>query len=113
MAKLESGDSIMADRGFEVDDLLPKGVRCNIPPFLGGRDQLEPLEVLETHGIATLRIHVERAIERLKNFQILSFIPLSSFALAQHIVTACAFLTHFDEPFVRVGGQIRTQIKRK
>lgn len=112
-AKLESGDTIMADRGFEIDDMLPEGVRCNIPPFLGGRDQLEPLEVLETRRIATLRIHVERAIERLKNFQILSFIPLSLFALAQPIVNACAFLTLFDEPLVPVGGQSRTHIRRK
>lgn len=32
---LEHGDSIMADKGFNIDDLLKeKGVGLNIPPFL-------------------------------------------------------------------------------
>ena len=29
------GDSVMADKGFTVEDLLPLGVSLNIPPFLG------------------------------------------------------------------------------
>ena len=45
------GDVIMADRGFEFDDLLPQGVRCNIPPFCV---QLEPEEVLTTRHISTV-----------------------------------------------------------
>lgn len=28
------GDSVMADKGFTVEDLLPLGVKLNIPPFL-------------------------------------------------------------------------------
>ena len=31
------GDSVMADKGFTVEDLLPLGVSLNIPPFLGIR----------------------------------------------------------------------------
>ena len=54
VTKWEFGDSIMADRGFEVEDLLLDGVRCNIPPFLAGRWQLEPEQVLTTQRIATL-----------------------------------------------------------
>ena len=35
---LEKGDSVMADRGFNIqDDLTPLGVRVNIPPFLKGK----------------------------------------------------------------------------
>ena len=34
---LEKGDSVMADRGFNIqDDLTPLGVKVNIPPFLKG-----------------------------------------------------------------------------
>lgn len=29
------GDSVMADKGFTVQDLLPLGVSLNIPPFFG------------------------------------------------------------------------------
>lgn len=31
---LESGDDIMADRGFDIVDDVPAGVGRNIPPFL-------------------------------------------------------------------------------
>ena len=30
---LETGDSIMADKGFELENVLPKYVSLNIPPF--------------------------------------------------------------------------------
>ena len=32
---LEKGDNIMADRGFDIADILPPGVTLNIPPFKG------------------------------------------------------------------------------
>ena len=46
---LEKGDSVMADRGFNIDDLLaPKGVTLNIPPILDGQPQLTRKEVEST-----------------------------------------------------------------
>ena len=47
LKKLEPGDN-MADRGFDIADVLPSGVTLNIPPFRGGRDQLNPEEADET-----------------------------------------------------------------
>ena len=68
---LEPGDSVMADRGFDImEDLAPIGVRLNIPPFLRGKSQLDTKELTETRRIASLRIHVERCMERLKNYHI-------------------------------------------
>lgn len=32
---LNKNDSVMADKGFTIQDLLPLGVSLNIPPFLG------------------------------------------------------------------------------
>ena len=46
--QLESGDNVMADRGFAIEDILPSGVTLNIPPFLGQREQLSAEEVEET-----------------------------------------------------------------
>ena len=61
----------MADRGFEIlDELTLIGVRLNIPPFLRGKTQLSEEELVETRRIASVRIHVERAMERIKNFHI-------------------------------------------
>ena len=46
---LDKGDIIMADRGFDIEeDLILKGVRLNIPPFLRGKQQLNQLELVET-----------------------------------------------------------------
>ena len=61
-----AGDSVMADRGFTIqEELNPLKVRLNIPSFLGGRPQFTAAEVKESQTIASVRIHVERAIKRL------------------------------------------------
>ena len=73
LSLLEPGDNIMADRGFDIADILPHDVSLNIPPFKGKRDQLTPEETEETARIAAVRIHVERAIGRIKNYNILDF----------------------------------------
>ena len=98
--KLEPGDSIMADWGFDIEDMLPKGVTGNIPAFLGGREQLDPGEVLTTRRIATLRIHVERLMERIKNYRIAHFFPAMLCPLAADIIRVCAFLTLFEGPLL-------------
>ena len=68
---LQPGDSVMADKGFDIEDLLrAKGVLLNIPPFLGGNDQFTVQDVLQTKAIANLRIHVERAIRRVKEYHL-------------------------------------------
>ena len=61
-------DSIMADKGFTIQDLLPLGVTLNLPPFLGASAQMAAEDVVATQEIARLRIHVERAINKIKNF---------------------------------------------
>ena len=42
---LKPGDNIMADRGFEITNILPPGVGLNIPSFKGARAQLTAEEV--------------------------------------------------------------------
>ena len=59
---LDPGDSIMADRGYDIMDILPPDVHLNIPPYKGQRDQVTADESEETARIASVRIHVERAI---------------------------------------------------
>ena len=58
---LDYGDNVMADRGFDIADILPDGVLLNIPPFKGSRPQLTAEETEDTVRIAAVRIHVERA----------------------------------------------------
>ena len=73
------GQRIMADQGFIMKDMLEKlGIGLNIPPFMEGRQQLPAEEIEAGRKIASLRIHVERTIGRIKTYRILtSTTPLS------------------------------------
>ena len=97
---VERGDSIMADRGFDIqDDLTPLGVKINIPPFMRGKKQLDSAEMMETRRIASLRIHVEREMERIKNYHIFDrVIPATLTNVAEQIFFVCAVLTNFLPP---------------
>lgn len=92
----------MADRGFTIRDILNNvGVELNIPPFLENRGQLPASEVKAGRQIASLRIHVERAIGRIKNYRILKgTLPLSLARLVNQIVCICAWLTNFQTVLV-------------
>ncbi|KAK6175897.1 hypothetical protein SNE40_014273 [Patella caerulea] len=99
---LVPGDVIMADRGFNIRDVLnSRKVDLIIPPFLAGREKLTPQEEALTKDIAKHRIHVERAIERIKKFRILQkIIPLSLEPLMTQIVFVASCLVNFQEPLV-------------
>ena len=86
----------MADRGFDImDDLAPCGVKLNIPPFLRGRSQLDQRELIKTRRIASLRIHVERCMERIKNFHIFDGVmPLSLMDVADQMFCCYDKLLH-------------------
>lgn len=90
---LEEGDSVMADRGFDIEeDLMLRGVSLNIPPFLRGKSQLSEKELIVTRRIASLRIHVERAMERIKNFHIFDkSIPVSLTDIADRIFLCAVY----------------------
>ena len=93
----------MADRGFTIADLLsPMGVSLNIPSFLRGKDQLSHEEVRESQTIASVRIHVERAIQRIKRFrQIRNEIPLVLHGSVNHIWTISCLLCNFMNPLIK------------
>ena len=97
---LEVGDSIMADRGFIIDDILPAGITLNVPPMLNETGQLTEDERTRTRRIASVRIHVERAIERIKNYQILHDVPNNMHNSINQIFFVCAMLTNFLPPLV-------------
>lgn len=61
----------MADRGFTIHDILPPGVTLNAPPRINDYGQLTESERTTTRRITPVRIHVERTMERMKNYQIL------------------------------------------
>lgn len=88
----------MADRGFTIRDQLNAiKVGLNIPPFMEERGQLPACEVMEGRKIASVRIHVERAINRIKCFSILKgSLPITLSRIANQIVTVCCWLVNFQ-----------------
>ena len=105
---IEKGDHVMADRGFPIQDLLlQKGARLNMPPFTrackhGKGRYLTNKEIKESKSIASLRIHVERAIQRLKSFKFLSgTMYINSLAVANQSVIVAAVLCNLMKPLVK------------
>lgn len=98
---LGPNDDCMADRGFNMRDLITnKRATLNIPPVSKG-EQLSTKACTKTRRIAAVRTHVERAIQRLKGFQILQgVLPLSLASVADQTLTVCC-LCHLIKPLVK------------
>ena len=57
---VEGGDSVMADKGLDISyDLLIRGCKLNMPPFVKGGHIMSKSNIVKTRKIASLRIHVE------------------------------------------------------
>ncbi len=93
---LRAGDEVMGDRGFTVRDLLEeRRVNLIIPTFTRKGCQLTNEGVTYTRRIAHARIHVERAIRRLKVYKILSqTVPINLVSKIDKILKICAGLVN-------------------
>ena len=91
----------MADKGFTIEDIFPLGISLNTPLFLGMLDQMSAEDVVQTQDIASLRIHVERATNKVKNFSIFEgVIPLSQFGIVNQMWCVCAILCNMQDPII-------------
>ena len=62
---LSPGDSVMADKGFNIrDELASIGAILEEPSFLKSNTQFTEAEINYNKAIASLHIHVEREMER-------------------------------------------------
>ena len=100
---LEYGDEVMADRGFQIkEDLLHHYCSLNVPPGARVKSQMTSAECKKTKEVANLRIHVERAINRLKTFRILkSVFSITMLPLADDIIRVCAAICNIQPPLIR------------
>ena len=90
----------MADKGFNIKDLLVQiEVTLNTPPSLSEKGQFDGEEVETTQSVASVRIHVERAISRIKMYKsIINVVPLSLAGVLNQIWTLCCMLLLFQSP---------------
>ncbi|XP_035853758.1 uncharacterized protein LOC118494305 [Sander lucioperca] len=93
---LRAGDEVMGDRGFTIRDLLEeRNIRLITPAFTRKKSQLTNEQVTRTRRIANVRIHIERAIRRLKVYKILSqTVPIHFVTKIDKILKICAALVN-------------------
>ena len=96
---MEHGDLVIADRGFTM---LLKNATLEIPPPSQGAEQMTRQDVERTKKIANARMHVERAIERMKWFHILhGTLPITLVPLIDDIIVVCAAVSNLLPPLVQ------------
>lgn len=98
----EPGDVVLADKGFPQikTKVENKNAIFIMPPF-GHKDQFTPEEVDETYNIASVRIHIERVNQRIKDFKILSKVPNSLFPHIDEIVFVICALINVQNPLFK------------
>ncbi len=102
--KLLPLDLVLADRGFDIGEMLEKVLATlGIPAFTKGKTQLDPVDIEQTRRLANVRIHVERLIGlcREKYTILKSTIPIvmlntdaNNYMQLDKIVAVCCALTN-------------------
>ena len=93
VAQFTPGYYVLFDKGFNVQDLfLQYKVTARTPPLIRSKRQFSPSEVAVRKRIARARVHIERVIGRLKEFQLLDHTsPLNLVDLVDEIwINSCA-----------------------
>lgn len=99
---VEPGDQIMADKGFpQMKTALLERQCVLVMPPMAINPQFSREEVLEGYSIASVRIHVERAIQRVKIFGILRHINVELFNYIDKVMFIACVLANNKEPILR------------
>lgn len=107
---LEQGDHVMADRGFNFPEYFSTKCVClHVPASTMKENSWQNLAVTESRKMSWVRIHVERAIGKLKSFRILrNILPVSmvkrrndnSLCTIDKILIVCAALSNLGKQLV-------------
>jgi len=100
---LEPGDQVLSDKGFPgiKNNVENQNAILVMPPILHNGKFTEE-EVLETHSIASVRIHVERFFARLNVHGILNKVPIELLPYIDEIVQMCCVLTNLQLPIIKL-----------
>lgn len=107
---LEPGDVVLADKGFDITDLIrSRGATLNIPTFLKDKKQFNPSDIEKDRQITSIRIHVERCIGILKQkylvlSQVVTITSLARFENGKNVIDliarVCAILYNFNPSII-------------
>ena len=93
----DPGDSVMADKGFNVQDMFAsQDVTVNIPTFFKKTNRLSGKVILRDRRISSKRVHIERIIGLGKTYKILCH-PMTSTEtkMSAEIIFGCYMLCNF------------------
>ena len=100
--KLNPGDAVMADKGFNIQDLLALHDTVLIAPPMMRKTNVSARASTATRRVATSRVHIERMIRRLKLFNFLrGVIPLTCKPYVSSAVTVCAILVNLQPSIIK------------
>ena len=102
LTHLRRGDLVMADKGFKIqDERASFGAKLALPHFMKGKKQFTKEESEHNKKVASLRIHMERFMERLKNWHFFDRpIPISMSDIASDTWIVVACFSNFLPPIV-------------
>lgn len=99
---LDSGDGVMTDKDFLIEDLLAEK-QCSlvVPHFSSPKGQSLAEEASHSKLISNLRVHVEGTKARFKEFHLFdSPIPLTLAGFVDQLWTVACLLTNFQSPII-------------
>lgn len=96
----------MADRGFKQIQTILNQKECELlrPPSVSTSTKSTKEEVLKTKSIASLRIHIERVIRRVREYKILephSCLDWNTMPYIDNIATIVAGLINIQKPIIK------------
>jgi hypothetical protein len=96
----------MADKGFPhiEEDILGRGGFLIMPPFVTQGRQFDRKANSECYKVASVRIHVERAIQRLKMFGILQFLEYPLLKHLNKILIVTSYIVNSMGPLINDGS---------
>lgn len=97
LTSCECGDSIMADKGFNVQDIFAtRDIKVNIPAFFKRKNRLSANVLRNDRLISSKRVHIERVIGLIKTYKILCQpLDCTKTTLGTEIIFCCSMLCNF------------------
>ena len=80
---LEPRDTVVADREFDIEDILQGSSGLNISPLLHTKTQFDEDELEETRCTLSFHVHVEQAMEQRKNSPVTHYFLVSLCFMAE------------------------------
>lgn len=103
---LEPGDTVLADKGFpQIKSMLDErgdNVSLVMPPFLRENEQFTEGEVEETYHVASVRIHIERIMQRLRTHKILEKLTTKMLPFIDKIIFMVCVLVNHQRPIIKM-----------